>query len=112
MPKGIKWVEVTVVQGELNAEFLKSRLEAEGIPAALRFETYFNLVLGAYNPVAVLVPEQYAKMAQDILRPIPPFFLIFLEKIDGFSLFYISCFIIANSFSGVVVGTKPEEYEG
>lgn len=60
---------ICVVQGKLDGELIKSRLEAEGIPAMLKFETYFNLILGAFCPVSVLVPREYEELARKIIKP-------------------------------------------
>jgi hypothetical protein len=65
----LELVPICVVQGELNAEVIKSRLEAEGIPAMLKFETYFSLQVGAFCPVSVLVPLKYAEIAKEIIKP-------------------------------------------
>ena len=62
-------VQIRVVQGELSGELIKSRLEAEGIPAMLKFETYFNLYTGAFCPVRVLVPRRYAGIANRLIEP-------------------------------------------
>ena len=62
-------VTICVVQGELNGELIKSRLEVEGIPAMLKFETYFNLQLGTFCPVSVLVPRQYWEIAKKVVEP-------------------------------------------
>lgn len=63
---------IIVVQGELNGELIKSILEIEGIPAILRFETYFNLVLGVFCPVSVLVPRKYGEIAQEVVESMGP----------------------------------------
>jgi hypothetical protein len=60
---------VCVVQGELNAELIKSHLESEGIPSMLRFETYFNLQLAAFCPVSVLVSHKYVETAKQVIEP-------------------------------------------
>jgi hypothetical protein len=61
-------VVIRITQGELDGYFLKSLLEATGIPAMLRFETYFNLFLGAFCPVSILVPRKLAPDALEILK--------------------------------------------
>jgi hypothetical protein len=65
-------VVIRVVQGELNGELIKSRLEAENIPVMLKFETYFNLQLGAFCPVSVVVPRQCADIAKKVIEPMTP----------------------------------------
>ena len=61
-------ITICVVQGELDGELVKSRLQAEGIPAMLKFETYFNLILGTFCPVSVLVPRKYEELARKIIK--------------------------------------------
>ena len=72
-------VTIRMVQGELSAQVIKSRLESEGIPAIIGCETYFNLIIGVYTPFSIAVPRQYAENANmivedsegDLIRNIP-----------------------------------------
>ena len=72
-------VTVDTVQGELSAQVIKSRLESEGIPAMLKFETYFNLRVGIFTPFSIAVPRQFADDAKmliastgcDLIQTIP-----------------------------------------
>ena len=50
---------VRTVQGELSGELIRSRLESEGIPCMLRFETYFNMYVGIFTPVSIIVSCKY-----------------------------------------------------
>ena len=61
-------VVVCTVQGELSAHLAKSRLESEGIPAMLQFETYFNLILAIHAPFSIVVPKEYANEARRIIQ--------------------------------------------
>jgi hypothetical protein len=65
-------VTICVVQGELNGELIKSRLEVEGVPSMLKFETYFNLNVGVFCPVNVLVPRKYEEVAKRVVKPMGP----------------------------------------
>lgn len=60
-------VVVSSMHGELSGELTKSRLKAAGIPAMIKFETYFNLYLGTFCPVDVVVPRGYANRARAII---------------------------------------------
>jgi hypothetical protein len=61
-------VTIHTVQGELSAQIIKSRLESEGIPAMLKFETYFNLLVGAFTPFCVVVPRKFAGDAKMVIE--------------------------------------------
>jgi len=77
------------VQGELNGELIKSRLEVEGIPTMLRFETYFNLKLGVFCPVSVLVPHQFAETGKNIVESIGPNLVSTIPKKNKWSFIFL-----------------------
>ncbi len=68
-------VQVYASQGHLRANAAKSKLEACGIPALLAYDStslIFGLTVDGIGEVRVLVPEQYAEEAQDILAEDEP----------------------------------------
>lgn len=69
MGSDLDLVTLSVVQGELNAELIKSRLEAEDIPVMLKYDTYFNLQLGVFCPVSIIIPRKYLETAKEIIKP-------------------------------------------
>ena len=62
-------VTISVVRGELAAGLVKARLESEGIPVFLKYQTCFNLVVGMFNPFSILVPGHFAAEAGEIIGP-------------------------------------------
>ena len=68
-------IVVYVSQGPLGAEVAKSKLEAEGIPALLRYEAVgrvLGLTVDGLGRVEVLVHAQDAPIARQILEEMPP----------------------------------------
>jgi len=68
---------VATVSGMLRAEILKSKLEDAGIPAILDYESaglLFGITVGGLplSEVRVLVADQDAKEATDVLNALPP----------------------------------------
>jgi hypothetical protein len=65
-----KLVTVFEAQGMLEAEVIKSKLEAAGIPALLRYEStglVFGLTVGGQGRVDVQVPEELAEKAEALI---------------------------------------------
>ena len=60
-------VVIHTVQGDLSAHLVKSRLESEGIPAMLQFETYFNLILAIHAPINIIILKEHAHEAKKII---------------------------------------------
>jgi hypothetical protein len=63
-------VEIYRSQGHMRANAAKSKLEAAGIPALLRYDSaslIFGLTVDGIGLVRVLVPEQYATQAEELL---------------------------------------------
>jgi hypothetical protein len=62
---------IATVYGQLQAQVLKSKLEAGGIPALLQYESY-GLVLGltvdGLGQVRVMVPEDLVEEAREVLE--------------------------------------------
>jgi hypothetical protein len=64
-------VTVHKVQGHLLAETLKAKLESEGIPALLRYESVgrvLGITVDGLGVVEIMVPEAYAEKAQLVLQ--------------------------------------------
>ena len=70
MSKG-KWVSVSRIQGDLQAELLRGLLEAQEIPVLLSREgagRAFGLTVGPLGEVEVLVPEPFTQEAKTIIE--------------------------------------------
>ena len=64
-------VEIRVVEGFLEGEILKSKLESFGVPCLLKSETakrLFGLTLNGLGKVKVVVPKQFKEKAEEILN--------------------------------------------
>jgi hypothetical protein len=67
-----EFVEISRVQGDLQASVIKSHLESEGIPVLLRYESagrVFGLTVNGLGEVRVLVPQGLAEEAKRIIEP-------------------------------------------
>ena len=67
-----EFVEISRVQGDLQASVIKSHLESEGIPVLLRYESagrVFGLTVDGLGEVRVLVPQDLAEEAKRIIEP-------------------------------------------
>ena len=68
----IQWEKATEVFGRLEAEMLKSFLEAEGVPVELFQEgagqSAFALNIGALGLVEVFVPKEKLAEAQELIE--------------------------------------------
>ncbi|MBM3118597.1 MAG: DUF2007 domain-containing protein [Chloroflexi bacterium] len=61
---------VYVAYGQPEAEIIKGRLESEGIPAILRYESaglVYGLTINGLGQVEVQVPSSLAQQAKEIL---------------------------------------------
>ncbi len=66
------FVVAHTVQGELIAHTIKSHLESEGIPVLLKYESVgvvFGLTINGLGQVSILVPQELAEEAKQIIRP-------------------------------------------
>jgi hypothetical protein len=66
----MRWVTVHKTNGVTDAEILKNMLESFGIPARLSYEAagrIYGLTMDGMGVVALLVAEDRAREAQDIL---------------------------------------------
>lgn len=67
------WVEVQVVQGAFEEDQLRAFLEANGIPTRVRGEALRRthaLVMDGLGEVGVLVPENRAAEARELLAAV------------------------------------------
>ena len=72
MAKPPGFTVVCTVQGELQASVIKSRLESEGIPAFLEYESVgrvFGLTVDGLGEVRILVPDALAEEARRLIEP-------------------------------------------
>jgi hypothetical protein len=63
---------VATVQGQMQAEIYKTKLETLGIPVLLQYESaglLFGLTLDGLGEVRVMVPEEFEKDALAALEP-------------------------------------------
>ncbi len=68
--KGRDLVVVRKVQGELVAHALKAKLESQGIPVLLKYESagpIYGITLNGLGEVKILVPAELAPEATQII---------------------------------------------
>jgi hypothetical protein len=68
-------VPVRTVQGYLVGEMLKGKLESEGIPAILRYESVghvMGITFDGLGQVQVMVPRALAEEAENVLAAAEP----------------------------------------
>ncbi len=73
MPDDTQLTTVYLASGQPEAEIIKGRLETEGIPAVLRYESagiVYGLTINGLGQVEVRVPSSLAKDAKEILKGI------------------------------------------
>ena len=61
-----------VVQGQMEAAIIRSRLESEGIPVLLRYESVgslYGITSNELGEVRVLVPKEFLDPARRIITP-------------------------------------------
>jgi Putative prokaryotic signal transducing protein len=67
-----KWEVVESVGGDLNAELLRSYLEAQGIPVLLSQEgighSIYPVSIGRLGNVDILVPTEYRSQALELIK--------------------------------------------
>jgi len=70
LPENTELITVYTASGQPEAEIVKGRLENEGIPAMLRYESagvVYGLTIDGLGQVEVQVPSYLAQHAKDIL---------------------------------------------
>ena len=71
MNKRAKLTTVYIASGQPEAQIIKGRLESEGIPAILRYESagvVYGLTIDGLGQVEVQVPPSLVQDARNILR--------------------------------------------
>ena len=71
MTEELKLTTVYIANGQPEAEIVKGRLESEGIPAMLRYESagvVYGLTIDGLGQVQVQVPSSLAQHAREILN--------------------------------------------
>jgi hypothetical protein len=69
--KGRDLVVVCKVQGELVAHAVKAKLESQGIPVLLKYESagpICGITLNGLGEVKILVPAEFAQKAKQIIE--------------------------------------------
>jgi hypothetical protein len=70
MPEEIRLTTVYVAVGQPEAQIVRGRLEAEGIPSILRYESaglVYGITIDGLGQVEVQVPSSLAKEARQVL---------------------------------------------
>ncbi len=70
MSEEVSLITVYVASGQPEAEIVKGRLESEGVPAILRYESagpIYGLTIDGLGQVEVQVPSTFAQHAKKIL---------------------------------------------
>jgi len=70
MPEEIQLTTVYIAVGQPEAQIIKGRLESEGIPAVLRYESagvILGIIVDGLGQVEVQVPVSLAEEARQIL---------------------------------------------
>lgn len=73
MDRDEKWDRVAVAPGMVTADIIRGRLETEGIPVKLRYESagrIYALTLDGLGEVEVLVPSDRLQRAREILAQV------------------------------------------
>ncbi len=68
------FVTIATVQGDLTANVIKGRLECEGIPVFLQYETVgkvYGFIVDGLGQVKIMVPQKFAEQAKEILQENP-----------------------------------------
>ena len=66
--------ELIEVDGMMEAEIIKAKLESEGIPAILRFESagrLFGITMDGLGKVKIFVPDEFYSQAKSLIESQP-----------------------------------------
>ena len=69
--KDTEFVTVQVVHSEFEANVIKARLESEGVPAFLQYESlgrYYPITIDGLGEIKIKVPLQFTEEAKQILQ--------------------------------------------
>jgi hypothetical protein len=70
MDKDIELTTIYVARGQFEAEIVRGRLEVEGIPSMLRYESaglVYGILADGLGEVEIQVPSSLAQLARQIL---------------------------------------------
>lgn len=70
MPQKNKYTTIYIASGQPEAQIIKGRLELEGIPAILRYESLglvYGLTVDGLGQVEIQVPSNLVQNAKDIV---------------------------------------------
>ncbi len=68
-----KLEKVYTASGQFQAHVIKGKLESEGIPALLQYESeIFGLTVDGMGAVRIMVPEPLAERAREIITRAEP----------------------------------------
>ena len=68
--EGKGWDVVYVASGQLEAQVIKSKLECEGIPVVLKYDSaglVFGFTIDGLGEVNILVPKHLAQEAKELV---------------------------------------------
>jgi hypothetical protein len=69
----VKLERVHTAHGQLQAHVIKGKLETEGIPVLLQYESQvFAVTVDGMGEVRILVPEPLAERAREIIARVEP----------------------------------------
>jgi hypothetical protein len=67
-PQDVELEKVYTAAGQIEAHIIKGKLESEGIPAALQYESeVFAITVDGMGAVRILVPEPLAAKAKEVI---------------------------------------------
>jgi hypothetical protein len=72
MQKGFQLVTVYKADNQVEAELIKNRLEASGIPCLLKYESLgqiYGLTVDGLAEVEIQVPDKYKQEAIELIKP-------------------------------------------
>jgi hypothetical protein len=72
MDRKSDFVVIKKVQGEASANIIKAHLESQGIPVYLKYESagiIYGIIADGIGEVRILVPEEFAEEARQIIEP-------------------------------------------
>jgi len=68
--KDIELTTIYVARGQFEAEIIRGRLEVEGVPSMLRYESagmVFGIIADGLGEIEIQVPASLAQLARQIL---------------------------------------------
>jgi hypothetical protein len=69
----VKLERVHTAAGQIEAHIIKGKLESEGIPVLLQYESQvFAVTVDGMGEVRILVPEPLAERAREVIARVEP----------------------------------------